>query len=1411
MENLKLTNERFNDLKQQARKALAKRDYETVLNNIAGAGIAAYEKMPGKFADDELEKMLSDCAKGIQKSNATPHFESENAEQTDVLVLATTIAHMGGHSEMIRQWIRILTGDGQKTAFFSTEMIHSQFTKAEMCELVGDKNCVEYASKPTFVGRFHELHAFVQRVQPKLIVLVINPQDTISVAVCNLFKGKIPIIFVNHADHLFWLGSRVADTVVEFRRLGAYYSRKYRGVNSACLIPLTSQLEYKPGEKKSNRTQLEELYDIPKKSTLSLSVTTTYKILGSAWSYCDSIVKLLRQNREHHHLLVVSSGKEQFDKYIKGSGVEDRFHISNLQKNLVPYYQSADFLIEGFPFKGGMVRNDAFKIGLPTIVIDFPQSQENTEIQGLPEGYPVVSNEQELLELATQFICEPKLRNQFGKQVNALYKTHFSESRVRRLILTVVQKAKNSDFPDAFTETSESFVTDFNFYRELGVLSDADMLFYAGKNTDGIQLLQRYFSPDDDSENYQHILQKMKYSHIDLPYAFRPMYRAALIAKDGGDLSKALVMLGEISQLVPEFAPAYLQTAECLFQSGESEKSLEAIQLYVENSTGKQQKTEALCIQGRYFTRVEQHDRAIDAYKTALALMPNQPEIMFWLAESYAKNGAAAECKKLVGEIAILPNVPEAVAAKANALGNAQTANVNCGNETDSPDVSIVIPLFNRIAFTKNCIQTIFSLPQENTTFEIILVDNGSTDETPQYLDEVVKQHPHIRVIRNRENLGFSQACNIGAKAAAGKYLYFLNNDTEPKVGWLDHLAEILDADIDVAAVGSKLLFPDGTLQHAGVVAVDDRKSGDPLALYHDYYKQPNSDAYANILMEYTALTAASLMVRKSAFQLVDGFDEGFWNGYEDVDLCFKLRMRGWKLVYQPKSVLVHHESQSGPERFAKVNENVRRLHQRWLNVVAPDYIVTAGAHPVKTADFHVQPYVLPKTVQSALSTKKNPLVSIVILTYNQLDKTKPCLASVAKFTRKPYEVIVVDNASTDGTPKFLRNWQRKIKHHKIMLNTENKGFAGGNNQGIRLATGEYIVLLNNDTIVTEGWLERLLRPFQNDESVGLVGPMSNYVAGAQLERGVSYQTDVELQNFASNYAKLFDGKVQYVHRLVGFCLAISRAVVKEIGVLDLRFGKGNYEDDDYSLRASQAGFKLAIARDVFIHHHGNSSFKANNINYLKSLEENRQIFLDKWKDLQRPEQLLIDILLEEADWRLHLNETDAAESVLYRAFELSPGNKTIAEKLEKLLAAQEKFTEMFALLQKYVVANPTDHEAFNALGMMHWQNSAIADAIVAFQKAVAIAPNVVDYQKNLADACLSAERFDEGIHLLLQLIKSNPSDPESYEKLASLYVEAGHLQSAYDLLDQARQYNPQHTQLNEWLNSVQEAMNATE
>ncbi len=115
---------------------------------------------------------------------------------------------------------------------------------------------------------------------------------------------------------------------------------------------------------------------------------------------------------------------------------------------------------------------------------------------------------------------------------------------------------------------------------------------------------------------------------------------------------------------------------------------------------------------------------------------------------------------------------------------------------------------------------------------------------------------------------------------------------SQPK-GWLEPLVQILDNDGPVAAVGSKLLFPDGTIQHAGVIVVDDKKDSIPLCPWHVHYRQPGHLAAANQAKTYQALTAASLLVRKKAFEDLLGFDEEYWNGYEDVDLCFKLRGKG--------------------------------------------------------------------------------------------------------------------------------------------------------------------------------------------------------------------------------------------------------------------------------------------------------------------------------------------------------------------------------------------------------------------------------------------------------------------------------------------------------------------------------------
>ncbi len=235
-------------------------------------------------------------------------------------------------------------------------------------------------------------------------------------------------------------------------------------------------------------------------------------------------------------------------------------------------------------------------------------------------------------------------------------------------------------------------------------------------------------------------------------------------------------------------------------------------------------------------------------------------------------------------------------------------------------DCSIIIPVWNKVELTQQCVMALAEVT-EGASYEVIVVDNGSTDGTPDLLNSLGGD---IQVIRNRENLGFAKACNQGAAAAKGDYLVFLNNDTIPLKGWLSALVEEVKGDQGIAVVGSKLLYPDRTVQHAGVAV--DRLTHTP---YHIYRGFAETHPAVNKRRELNAVTGACVLIRRTLFEELGGFDEGYVNGFEDVDLCFKAREQGHRIVYQPKSVLFHLESQT-PGRKQHDAENGRRLMQRW-------------------------------------------------------------------------------------------------------------------------------------------------------------------------------------------------------------------------------------------------------------------------------------------------------------------------------------------------------------------------------------------------------------------------------------------------------------------------------------------------
>ncbi|MDB5343899.1 MAG: glycosyl transferase family 2 [Schlesneria sp.] len=235
-------------------------------------------------------------------------------------------------------------------------------------------------------------------------------------------------------------------------------------------------------------------------------------------------------------------------------------------------------------------------------------------------------------------------------------------------------------------------------------------------------------------------------------------------------------------------------------------------------------------------------------------------------------------------------------------------------------------------------------------------------------------------------------------------------------------------------------------------------------------------------------------------------------------------------------------------------------------------------------------------------------LTSIIIVTFNELPYTRECVESIRLRTDEPVELIFVDNGSTDGTSDYLKT----LSAAQVICNLDNRGFPAAVNQGLQLARGEQILLLNNDTVVSTGWLCRMLSVFERHSDIGLVGPCSNNVSGSQLIPA-KYGDMASMDGFAWDWGKLHARETEPTDRLIGFCLLIRRAVVEQIGGLDERFGIGCFEDDDLCLRALQQGWKAAIARDAFVHHYGSRTFFGSGVDFAGLLEQNRQKFEEKW------------------------------------------------------------------------------------------------------------------------------------------------------------------------------------------------------
>ena len=312
------------------------------------------------------------------------------------------------------------------------------------------------------------------------------------------------------------------------------------------------------------------------------------------------------------------------------------------------------------------------------------------------------------------------------------------------------------------------------------------------------------------------------------------------------------------------------------------------------------------------------------------------------------------------------------------------------------PRVSIVLPVYDQVAYTYACIQSILEHTDFNETpYEVILADDVSKDSTASIGDYI----RGLVVSRNTENQGFLKNCNQAAKKAVGDYIFFLNNDTKVTDGWLSSLLSLMDGDESIGMAGSKLIYPDGRLQEAGGIIWSDGSGWN-----YGRLDDPEKPQY-NYLKEVDYISGAAIMIRRSLWEEIGGFDERFAPAYcEDSDLAFEVRKHGKRVVYQPKSVVVHFEGISngtdvngeGLKKYQVVNQE--KFREKWKEELKEQSRNTGNPNPFTARD----------------RSQKKPCVLVIdhyVPTWDKDAGSKTTYQYIRMFLKKGYNVkLLGDN-----------------------------------------------------------------------------------------------------------------------------------------------------------------------------------------------------------------------------------------------------------------------------------------------------------------------------------------------------------------------------------------------------------------
>ncbi|NTW77915.1 MAG: glycosyltransferase, partial [Syntrophaceae bacterium] len=410
-------------------------------------------------------------------------------------------------------------------------------------------------------------------------------------------------------------------------------------------------------------------------------------------------------------------------------------------------------------------------------------------------------------------------------------------------------------------------------------------------------------------------------------------------------------------------------------------------------------------------------------------------------------------------------------------------------------------------------------------------------------------------------------------------------------------------------------------------------------------------------------------------------------------------------------------------------------------------------------------------------------MTSIIILTNNQLELTKKCIRSIRKHTPEDHEIIFVDNGSTDGTVKWLQGQLMENKNYRLLANKETVGPAKGRNQGINLSQGQFILLLDNETIVSQGWLSGMLSCLNQAPAAGIIGPMTNNCNGLQQVTDTSYQSVNFLDKFAGNFREQNRNRRIPYRNIAGFCMLFRKTLIDKIGLFDESLGSGCFEDEDFCWRSALDDYQNYICGDVFIHR-----------NTAKESCVDRSIIDKKWTlstSSVEGKKLALLKATEIADTYYSKGKFDQGVETLINCIKLTPEAKKIYHELTRFFLETKKFPEAWEVIATMPEAVKNELKGLECAGYAK-------EGLGLDNVAAILADRMLSLNENYPPALnlkgvlsFKINKKDEAQNYFRKAIDADPGYGEAYTNLGVLYWGIGQKNESFVYLKKGFNLSP--------------------